>query len=267
MTPRPRNGTVTTSSPRPSARAYPITNKCVDVPNGNSADGTDLILFACAGGPNQQWSFGDTTTYVHGADGNRLIQETGSSRTLYLGESEITVNKARTFGKATGHTLTVTLSDHHGTGTTSIDQAAGQAISNRKFDPYGNVRGGDQNKWPDKRTFLGVGTDDNTTGLTHIGAREYDPSTGRFLSVAPIIDITDPLQMNGYTYSNGDPVNQSDPTGLESASALRTAREATGRTETSTRTTTRRPRHPRATATRAARVRRQRSKSRASRSA
>ncbi|MCX4808309.1 RHS repeat-associated core domain-containing protein [Streptomyces sp. NBC_01214] len=140
-------------------------------------------------------------------------------------------------------------------------------MSNRKFDPYGNVRGGDQNKWPDKRTFLGVGTDDNTTGLTHIGAREYDPSTGRFLSVAPIIDITDPLQMNGYTYSNGDPVNQSDPTGLESASALRTAREATGRTETSTRTTTRRPRHPRATATRAARVRRQRSKSRASRSA
>ncbi|MFE5557007.1 ricin-type beta-trefoil lectin domain protein [Streptomyces sp. NPDC056544] len=214
----------------------PVTNKCVDVPNGNSADGTDLILFACAGGPNQQWSFGDTTTYVHDADGNRLIQETGSSRTLYLGESEITVNKAgqaidavrsygspgspttvrRTFGKATGHTLTVTLSDHHGTGTTSIDQAAGQAISNRKFDPYGNVRGGDQNKWPDKRTFLGVGTDDNTTGLTHIGAREYDPSTGRFLSVDPIIDIADPLQMNGYTYSNGDPVNQSDPTGLES---------------------------------------------------
>ncbi|MFD3538995.1 ricin-type beta-trefoil lectin domain protein [Streptomyces sp. NPDC058662] len=214
----------------------PATNTCVDVPGGTTTDGTDLILFACAGGPNQQWSFGDTTTYIHDADGNRLIQETGSSRTLSLGEAQITVNKAgqaidavryygspgspttirRTLGKTTGHTLTVTVSDHHGTGTTSIDQAAGQAISRRKFDPYGNVRGGEQNQWPDKRTFLGVGTDDNTTGLTHIGAREYDPSTGRFLSVDPVIDIADPLQMNGYTYSNGDPINQSDPTGLES---------------------------------------------------
>ncbi|MFI8103270.1 ricin-type beta-trefoil lectin domain protein [Streptomyces sp. NPDC086023] len=217
---------------------HPTTGQCVDVPGGNSADGTDLILYACNGGPNQKWSFGDTTTYVYDADGNRLIQETGSSRTLYLGEAEVTVDKAgqavdavryyssegapttlrRTFGKSTGHKLTVSLGDHHGTVTTVIDQAPGQAVTRRKFDPYGNTRGPAKNDWSfaGKRTFLGVGTDDGSTGLTHIGAREYDASTGRFISVDPIMDITDPLQMNGYTYSNGDPVNQSDPTGLES---------------------------------------------------
>ncbi|MFD9410177.1 ricin-type beta-trefoil lectin domain protein [Streptomyces sp. NPDC059989] len=212
------------------------TNACVDIPNGNDADGTDLLVFACNAGTNQQWSFSDTTTYLYDAGGNRLIQETGSSRTLYLGEAEITVNKAgqaidavryygsaggpttvrRTNGKATGHNLSVLLTDHHNTATTSVDQAAGQAITRRKTDPYGNPRGTQPSDWPGSRTFLGTGVDDNTTALTHIGAREYESTTGRFISVDPIIDITDPLQMNGYTYSAGNPITGADPSGLKS---------------------------------------------------
>ncbi|MFJ7271319.1 ricin-type beta-trefoil lectin domain protein [Streptomyces sp. NPDC099050] len=215
----------------------PAANACVTIPNDNPVDGNDLDIYQCQpGAASQQWSFDATTTYLYDADGNRVVQETGSSRTLYLGEAEVTVNKAgvaidatrsysgddgpttvrRTYGQATGHKLTANLSDHHGTSTTTVDQAAGQAVTRRKFDPYGNVRGSVQSNWSDKRTFLGVGVDDNTTNLTHIGAREYDASTGRFLSVDPVLDVTDPLQMNGYAYSNGDPVNQSDPTGLES---------------------------------------------------
>ncbi len=68
----------------------------------------------------------------------------------------------------------------------------------------------------DQLLYLGVGIDDTTTGLTHIGAREYDQKTGRFLSADPIIDFADPLQMNGYAYSNNSPVTRSDPTGLKS---------------------------------------------------
>ncbi|MEU6212364.1 polymorphic toxin-type HINT domain-containing protein [Streptomyces sp. NPDC047023] len=79
----------------------------------------------------------------------------------------------------------------------------------------GNPRGSQPAYWPGSRTFLGVGNDDNTTGLTHIGAREYDASTGRFITVDPIIDITDPLQMNGYTYANGNPITNLDPDGLK----------------------------------------------------
>uniref|UniRef100_UPI001CEC6394 RHS repeat-associated core domain-containing protein n=1 Tax=Streptomyces sp. NK08204 TaxID=2873260 RepID=UPI001CEC6394 len=69
--------------------------------------------------------------------------------------------------------------------------------------------------WPNKRTYLGVGIDDTASGLTHIGAREYDQDSGRFLSADPLIDITDPLQMNGYAYSRNSPISQSDPTGLK----------------------------------------------------
>ncbi|GAA3077185.1 hypothetical protein GCM10020254_21540 [Streptomyces goshikiensis] len=72
----------------------PASDTCVDVPGSNDANGTDLKLWYCNGGTNQQWSFANTTTYLYDAGGNRLIEETGTSRTLYLGEAEITVNKA-----------------------------------------------------------------------------------------------------------------------------------------------------------------------------
>ncbi|MFJ9768010.1 ricin-type beta-trefoil lectin domain protein [Streptomyces erythrochromogenes] len=211
---------------------------CVTVPNDNPAEGNDLDIYTCvAGAAAQQWTFSNTgTQYLYDASGNRLVEETGSSRTLYLGEAEITVNKAgqamdavryynspgapttvrRTNGKTTGHTLSVQLADHHNTATTSVEQATGQTVTRRKSDPYGNPRGTQPGNWPGSRSFLGTGNDDNTTGLTHIGAREYEPTTGRFISVDPIIDITDPVQMNGYTYSNGNPISRMDPTGLES---------------------------------------------------
>ncbi|KPI17800.1 RHS repeat-associated core domain containing protein-containing protein [Actinobacteria bacterium OV450] len=211
-------------------------NACLDVPAANDTDGTDLLVYTCgSGAANQQWNFADnTTTYVYGADGNRLIEETGSSRTLYLGEAEITVNKAsqavdavryysspgapttvrRTGGKTTGHSLSTLLADHHNTATTAVEMTAGQSVTRRKSDPYGNPRGAEPGNWPGSRSFLGTGIDDTNTGLTHIGAREYDSITGRFISVDPIIDISDPMQMNGYTYSNGNPVGYWDPTGL-----------------------------------------------------
>ncbi|MFK0252165.1 ricin-type beta-trefoil lectin domain protein [Streptomyces sp. NPDC090445] len=219
---------------------YTGTNGCLTVPNDNAAEGNDLDIYPCAGpAPTaaQQWSFSNTTNYLHDASGNRVIEETGSARTLYLGETEITVNKAgqaidavryygspsggpttvrRTNGKATGHTLSILLTDHHNTATTSIEQAPGQKDTRRKSDPYGNPRGAQPSDWPGSHTFLGTGVDDNATALTHIGAREYEPATGRFISVDPIIDITDPLQMNGYTYSAGNPITGSDPTGLRS---------------------------------------------------
>lgn len=214
------------------------TNQCLTVPNDNDADGNDLHTFTCASPaatPAQQWSFGNVTSYLYDASGNRVIQETGSARTLYLGETEITVDKAgkamdavryysgpgapttvrRTNGKTTGHTLSHLLTDHHNTATISVEQKAGQPVTRRKSDPYGNPRGSQPSNWPGGRTFLGTGTDDNTTGLTHIGAREYEAGTGRFITVDPIIDITDPLQMNGYTYANGNPISNLDPDGLK----------------------------------------------------
>jgi RHS repeat-associated protein len=178
---------------------------------------------------------GKKTTYVYDAAGNRLLENSSSGSTLYLGETELTTNatgtitkasrsyaqsgaptvvRATTNGATTGHKLSVLISDHLGTANTSVDLSSGQPVTRRDFKPYGDVRGAKPSSWPNKRSYLGVGIDDTATGLTHIGAREYDQTAGRFLSADPVIDIADPLQMNGYAYSNNSPVSFSDPSGL-----------------------------------------------------
>ncbi|MFD7571527.1 RHS repeat domain-containing protein [Streptomyces sp. NPDC059810] len=175
---------------------------------------------------------GETTKYVYDADGNRVLENTSTGSVLYLGETELTteagkiakanrtytqqgapsVLRSATNGATAGHTLTVLITDHLGTATTAVTQAANQPVVRRYFKPYGETRGS-KPAWPNRRSYLGVGIDD-PSGLTHVGAREYDSSTGRFVSADPVMDVTDPLQMNGYTYALGNPVTKSDPSGL-----------------------------------------------------
>ncbi|WP_079100748.1 polymorphic toxin-type HINT domain-containing protein [Streptomyces sp. Root55] len=167
------------------------------------------------------------TEYLHDADGNRLIARTSTESTLYLGTTEISVAKGTTTPQATryldlggGHLavqadngkVTFTTADHHGTALLAID-AATQQVSQRRLTPFGGSRGTEPATWPSSRGFVG-GTQDDATGLTHLGAREYDPATGRFLSVDPIMDLTNPQQINGYTYGNNNPLTFSDPSGL-----------------------------------------------------
>jgi len=59
------------------------------------------------------------------------------------------------------------------------------------------------------------------TGLTHLGAREYDPAIGRFISADPIVDPHDPQQMQGYAYAENSPITGSDPTGLRNCTGPR----------------------------------------------
>jgi RHS repeat-associated protein len=94
----------------------------------------------------------------------------------------------------------------------AIDAATG-SISQRRFDPFGVERGEATGTWPGEKGYVG-GTIDKSTGLTHLGAREYDAVIGKFISVDPIILHTQPQQINGYNYANNSPVTHADPSGL-----------------------------------------------------
>uniref|UniRef100_A0AAU3GNM5 Polymorphic toxin-type HINT domain-containing protein n=1 Tax=Streptomyces sp. NBC_01401 TaxID=2903854 RepID=A0AAU3GNM5_9ACTN len=168
-----------------------------------------------------------STSYVYDADGNRLLQRTDAGTTLYLGSTEITLSKDSDKPKATRYydlgggteavrtddnQLSFLVGDQNGTSELAID-AADQTEQQRRSTPFGDPRGSQPDSWPGSKGFVG-GTQDTTTGLTHLGAREYDPSLGRFLSADPVLDIADPQQMNGYAYGNSNPVTHSDPTGL-----------------------------------------------------
>jgi len=86
-------------------------------------------------------------------------------------------------------------------------------VTRRYSLPYGGPRGGLPTGWSGEKGFVG-GTIDAAVGLTHLGAREFDPDTGRFISVDPIIDVFDPQQMHGYAYANNSPVTYADADGL-----------------------------------------------------
>ncbi|WP_165985116.1 ricin-type beta-trefoil lectin domain protein, partial [Streptomyces sp. YIM 98790] len=219
------------------------TGRCLTVPGGDTTDGTNLTLSACTGtSPEQQWSFADETTYLYDAGGNRVIASTAGSHTLYLGGQELSTDGAGGFSSARRYyahpgaptvmrhisagqsdsTLTTLLTDHHGTPVATVELDGDQRVLREKYDPYGAPRGARHADWLPDRGFLG-GTQDDSTGLTHLGAREYDPATGRFLSADPLLDLTEPLRMNGYTYSRNNPVTFADPSGLSDCASLPSA--------------------------------------------
>ncbi|MEU6922333.1 RHS repeat-associated core domain-containing protein [Streptomyces sp. NPDC046631] len=110
----------------------------------------------------------------------------------------------------TGATTSYLISDHQGTAMTAITVGT-LALTRRKQLPFGQLRTPQSTAFG-TRGFVG-GTND-PTGLTHLGAREYDPTLGRFLSTDPVIDVNDPAQMNAYSYAHNNPLTKSDPDGL-----------------------------------------------------
>ncbi|MCP2323306.1 RHS repeat-associated protein [Hamadaea flava] len=50
--------------------------------------------------------------------------------------------------------------------------------------------------------------------LTTVGAREYDPTVGRFISADPVANYLNPQQLNGYAYASNSPLAKSDPSEL-----------------------------------------------------
>ncbi|HEU0215726.1 MAG TPA: RHS repeat-associated core domain-containing protein [Stellaceae bacterium] len=105
-------------------------------------------------------------------------------------------------------------SDDRGSPVLVVNTATGAVAEQITYDEFGNVIA-DTNPGLQPFRFAG-GLYDSDTKLLHFGAREYDPSTGRWTA-------KDPLRFNSsdtnlYDYVMADPVNLTDPTGLEDES-------------------------------------------------
>ncbi|WP_371933842.1 RHS repeat-associated core domain-containing protein [Streptomyces sp. KL115B] len=110
-----------------------------------------------------------------------------------------------------GTRLSFLAADHHGTSSIATD-ATTQAVTKRYSTPFGAPRGTKPTAWPDDKAFLGKPAD-SATGLTHIGARAYDPGVGQFISVDPLLEIDKHQTLNGYSYAGQSPAANSGPTG------------------------------------------------------
>lgn len=224
-----------------SLRPHAVGNVATAVGTGTPT--TDLYTYDAAG--NTTGRPGQTLTYdalgrvsevvtgsatqsnVYTADGVLLMRtETGVGTTLFLGITELTSSDAPTpvvsglrtysFGgmaiaERTGSaasTLRWLSTDLVGTSEVSVGSTG--AATYRYMDPFGVPVGSPS--WPNNHGYLNA-PKSSATGLTRLGAREYDPDLGRFVSVDAVLSPGSPQQNNGYSYSNNNPVTMSDPSG------------------------------------------------------
>ncbi|MFJ8939789.1 RHS repeat-associated core domain-containing protein [Streptomyces sp. NPDC102365] len=182
------------------------------------------------------------TSYLYDADGQLLIRRAkGDGDTiLYLGGTEVrltvkgttkTLSGTRSYtangqniavrtavSGTSGSKLNFLAADHHGTSTIAMDGTT-YAVTKRYTTPFGSSRGTKPTTWPNDKGFLNKPVD-TATGLTHIGAREYDPGIGQFVSVDPVLSLEQHQSLNGYAYADNSPITFSDPTGLKKNGSL-----------------------------------------------
>ncbi|MFE5030159.1 polymorphic toxin-type HINT domain-containing protein [Streptomyces sp. NPDC056656] len=173
----------------------------------------------------------ELTRYTYDADGNLLVRTSPQETVAYLGGMELrttngaTVTATRYYTSGTsavamrttgpnGGKVTYLMADTQASTQMAINATTG-AATRRRYTPFGDERSGTLPAGTD-HGFLGK-TEDSSTGLSLLGARAYDPKLGRFLSPDPLSVPYDPQNLSAYSYSSNDPINRSDPSGLQDA--------------------------------------------------
>ncbi|AMS05621.1 RHS repeat-associated core domain-containing protein [Acidipropionibacterium acidipropionici] len=170
-----------------------------------------------------------TSAYAYDADGDRAAASIGGVQTVYLpGGTElsltggqVTATRIYTYQGTTIARRTATGGSNRlawcwtdGAGSDwQVDAADTPAPLARRADPFGGLRGPQPAGWSGDRG-MAAGITDTVTGTLRLGARDYDPVTGAFTQPDPILDTSDPLQWNPYSYGTGNPVDRPDPSGL-----------------------------------------------------
>ena len=108
------------------------------------------------------------------------------------------------------------ISDALGTGMVLLD-VNGDRVRHQVFTPFGRIH---EEVGANFRTFYAGHRRDEDSGMFYMQARWYDPGSGRFLSVDPLIRAPGiPQSANPYSYTENNPVNGVDPTGMFLAAA------------------------------------------------
>jgi RHS repeat-associated protein len=172
---------------------------------------------------------------VYDGDGNRVSQTAGGVTTHYLVDTnnptgypqvveELVGNSVRrvyTYGyRLISQTQLIDGAwrtsfygyDGHGSVALLTDEG-GEVTDTYDYDAFGNLIAA-TGTTPNDYLYTGERRDPRT-GLYHLRARYLNPETGRFWSSDPAEgDEWEPPTLHKYLYVNGDPVNNTDPTGL-----------------------------------------------------
>ncbi|MGS1078415.1 RHS repeat domain-containing protein [Pseudoxanthomonas beigongshangi] len=149
-----------------------------------------------AGSKYSQYSLGGQLMYA-----NDVRQGVGTQY-VYLNGSLVA------FRESTG-TVKYQHTDALGT-PIAVTDAAKAIVQKSEYEPYGQLV---NRALTDGPGFTGH-VQDAATGLTYMQQRYYDPGIGRFLSVDPVIALSNPVGMfNRYKYAANNPYKFTDPDG------------------------------------------------------
>ena len=140
---------------------------------------------------NWQRNGGTPTTIIRTPDGMPLAEATGTA---------VAQQVVQNF-----HGDLVGLNDDNSTSSANVRYRAG-------YDPFGTVT----SSTGTQSLPLGYQSmyTDQTTGMLDMGARHYDPASGRFTARDTIVgSLSAPISLNRYLYANGNPISNTDPTG------------------------------------------------------
>ncbi|MBI2568593.1 MAG: DUF4157 domain-containing protein, partial [Candidatus Schekmanbacteria bacterium] len=154
--------------------------------------------------PRRAWLYQDALNPVAELDGS------GAVVSVFVYASRAHVPDFMTRGGSTYRLI----SDHLGSVRLVVDAATGAVAQRIDYDAWGRVLL-DTNPGFQPFGFAG-GLYDPDTGLVRFGARDYDAEVGRWTARDPI--LFQGGQVNLFVYVANDPVNLTDPWGLEGLS-------------------------------------------------
>jgi len=151
------------------------------------------------------------STLRYGDDADQPTARTGT----WGWERFVTDTEGMQVATTTASTDTLELSNLQGDIVATMTVGASSPASRIEYTAYGGTASTSGTLAPQgmRHGFKGAygkNTLESPGGYVHMGARVYNPTSGRFLQMDPV----DGGSANAYDYSNQDPMNQMDVTGL-----------------------------------------------------
>lgn len=198
-----------------------------------SYDGANRLKEVGTGGAN---------VYGYDGDGKRVKKTEGGATVYYvsstvLGQTAMEVSSASVQTSYVYHNGRIAAQmnpdgqfywrhGNHLGSTRAMTDASGNLSYKAQHDPYGQVLSewsASGNNGMNKKKFTDYERD--ASGLDYAAARMYNSTRGKFLQSDPAgmksVKVNRPESLNRYAYSGNDPVNNSDPTGLDFSDWLR----------------------------------------------
>lgn len=176
----------------------------------NSSDDRHDVRFGDAAGLST-WRVGGTPTALY-------------ERTIALPDG------GRLTKRGTGSTATFLYAHGDADGSAIVTDGAGQVTQQTIHRPYGEVRTriGAPGALTARQQLWNRGDGLDDLGIEQIGARIYEPRTGRFMSRDPLKNLASAGLANPYAFTGSDPINRADPTGLGTEGDAQNASSAYG---------------------------------------